>query len=69
MAPGIMRQNRLDKFEHGAIDYRTWAQNNVTFIAWKDNHSVHVASNCNIVKPLSQVQRSNKQKQAKVAIS
>ena len=68
-ASEIMRQNRLDKFEHGAIDFRTWAQKNVTFVAWKDNHSVHAVSNCNIVKPFSQVQRSNKPKQAKVAIS
>ena len=79
-ASGTMRENRLgdctiskkkaiDKFEHEAMNYRTSAQHNLTVVAWKDNKTVYVASNRDVVEPLPQVQQRKKQKQAKVAIS
>ena len=64
----ILKKKAIDKFERGVIDYLTSAQNNLTVVAWKGNRSVYIASNCNKVEVLSQVQRWNRQKQAKVAI-
>ena len=49
-------KNVIYKFERGATDYRTSVQNNLTVVAWKDNKSVYVASNCDTVESLSQMQ-------------
>jgi len=75
-ASGTVRENRLgdctipkkklvDKLERGGMKYRTSEQSNLTVVAWKDNKSVYVASNCDSVQPLSQVQRWNKENKRK----
>ena len=53
----ISKMKAIDKFEHGAIDYQTSAQNNVAVVEWKDNKSVYAAS-------VSHIQQWNRQKQA-----
>ena len=50
------KKNVIYKFERGATDYRTSVQNNLTVVALKDNKSVYVASNCDTVESLSQMQ-------------
>ena len=65
----ISKTKSIYKFERGAINYWTSAQSKSNCVAWKDNKSVYVASNCDRIKPLPQVQQWNRQKQANVAIS
>ena len=51
------------------MDHRTTTRNGLTTVGWKKNNSVYAASNCDSSEPMSTVQRSSKDTQAKIAVS
>lgn len=79
-ATGTIRENRtqkcpiksakeLEKLGRGAYDFRFDSKNEIMIVKWNDNKCVSLATNFDTILPLSSVQRWNREKKERVAVS